>query len=381
MHCKRNEKDVWVCVGEGPRHPVTGRRKQITRSAKTKKAAEQRVQEAVKNFERNFLLEESISFHNLAQIWLENYQHRGIKDSTLTQRKYCISVLNKHIAQIEVKKITSITLQNMLNALSERNVAQSSIKGIHSVAKMIFTYAKKVGLITEVPTDSTFIPRKRLKIVDVERSTIEKKYLNVNELKCFLEALNSYNSPVIKTILYLITFTGMRPGEAIALSPKDMDFELDTININKTVWRKNGVKNNFELTPPKTLSSIRQIDVDHFVMEMIKDMQDYQLMRNYKESEYLFRMSDGYPPAVDYLRTVTRRIGEKTSLTKRLHTYMLRHTHISLLAEAGVDLPYIMNRVGHKNSKTTTDIYLHVTEGMRENAKEKMHQRFNNLLV
>lgn len=62
-------------------------------------------------------------------------------------------------------------------------------------------------------------------------------------------------------------------------------------------------------------------------------------------------MFDGYASVVDYLKTVTRRICEKTSLTKQLHTYMLRYTHISFLDEAGVDLSYIMNRVSHKLSK------------------------------
>ncbi|MEK5147023.1 tyrosine-type recombinase/integrase [Psychrobacillus sp. FSL K6-4615] len=58
----------------------------------------------------------------------------------------------------------------------------------------------------------------------------------------------------------------------------------------------------------------------------------------------------------------------------------MRHTHISLLAEAEVDLNFIMNRVGHKNSKTTTAIYLHVTGGMRDNASQKMHAKFTDLL-
>jgi integrase len=39
-----------------------------------------------------------------------------------------------------------------------------------------------------------------------------------------------------------------------------------------------------------------------------------------------------------------------------------------------------MNRVGHRNSKTTTEIYLHVTKGMRENAQVKMHKKFSALL-
>lgn len=45
-----------------------------------------------------------------------------------------------------------------------------------------------------------------------------------------------------------------------------------------------------------------------------------------------------------------------------------------------MDLNFIMNRVGHKNSDTTTKIYLHVTSGMRVNASEKMHAKFTGLL-
>lgn len=45
-----------------------------------------------------------------------------------------------------------------------------------------------------------------------------------------------------------------------------------------------------------------------------------------------------------------------------------------------MDLNFIMNRVGHKNSVTTTNIYLHVTLGMRAAATEKMHDKFTELL-
>ncbi|WP_281274637.1 hypothetical protein [Lysinibacillus telephonicus] len=38
-----------------------------------------------------------------------------------------------------------------------------------------------------------------------------------------------------------------------------------------------------------------------------------------------------------------------------------------------------MDRVGYKNSKTTTEIYLHVTKGMKENAAQKMHAKFTEL--
>ena len=75
-----------------------------------------------------------------------------------------------------------------------------------------------------------------------------------------------------------------------------------------------------------------------------------------------------------------RRLGEKTGIQKQFRTYILCHNHISLLAEASVDLQYIMNRVGHKNPGTTSKIYLHVTEGLGEAATEKMYMKFSTLL-
>ncbi|MGE7944098.1 tyrosine-type recombinase/integrase [Lysinibacillus xylanilyticus] len=80
------------------------------------------------------------------------------------------------------------------------------------------------------------------------------------------------------------------------------------------------------------------------------------------------------------LNQTVRRYGALTDINKQFRTYLLRHTHIRLLAEAGVDLNFIMNRVGHKHSETTTKIYLHVTSGMRSMATEKMHLKFTELL-
>lgn len=380
MYFKKLDKTTWLCIGEVPKHPVTGKRKQISRRGKTKKEAEKRVIEAIKEIEKIYLFDPKIKFNDFVDSWFELYKRRGVKQSTLDNRRYSINVLNSHMGKMEVKKITTVFYQNFLNKLQDDTTSHSSLKGIHSVAQMIFKYAVEVGIIDKSPTEAAFVPRPRRKIEDIDGSATEKLYLNADELKLFLQALDNYNSPIIKTILYLITFTGMRPGEAVSLYPEDIDFEAMTININKTTYRKDGKKGDFELTTPKTTNSVRIVDVDKFILDKIRDMQDFQFVRNYVESEYLFRMADGYPPTVDYLRTVTRRLGEKIGVNKQLHTYMLRHTHVSLLAEAGVDLPYIMNRVGHKNSKTTTEIYLHVTKGMRVNARSKMHMKFNKLI-
>ncbi|HEL0683304.1 TPA: tyrosine-type recombinase/integrase, partial [Streptococcus equi subsp. zooepidemicus] len=51
-----------------------------------------------------------------------------------------------------------------------------------------------------------------------------------------------------------------------------------------------------------------------------------------------------------------------------------RHSHISLLAEIGIPLPAIMERVGHSDSKTTLEVYSHVTLQMTTNLAKKLNE-------
>ncbi|MEK4229266.1 site-specific integrase [Solibacillus sp. FSL H8-0538] len=167
----------------------------------------------------------------------------------------------------------------------------------------------------------------------------------------------------------------------MALKHKDVDLKRKVIHITKTVYAKDSIKGDFELTSPKTYNAIRTIDIDEIVVEKIKYLLEFKKNKDWIKSEFLFSDVEGIPPTVKTLNQYIRQRGKKTEIKKRFYTYILRHTHISLLAEAGVDLQYIMNRVGHRNSATTTKIYLHVTEGMRENAANVMHKRFTELLT
>lgn len=57
----------------------------------------------------------------------------------------------------------------------------------------------------------------------------------------------------------------------------------------------------------------------------------------------------------------------------------LRHSHTSLLAEAEVSLPQIMERLGHKDESTTENVYLHVTKQMKKEASQKFKELMENL--
>ena len=89
----------------------------------------------------------------------------------------------------------------------------------------------------------------------------------------------------------------------------------------------------------------------------------------YKDRGYIFTTSRGNPYNIQFIGRELRRI---PILNKHITTHIFRHTHISMLAEIGVSLKAIMQRVGHNDPNTTLSIYTHVTNTMAEEANRKI---------
>ncbi|MFE3576859.1 tyrosine-type recombinase/integrase [Lysinibacillus sp. NPDC059133] len=380
MHFVQINKTTWRCTGEGPRNPSTGKRRQITRRGKSKSEARERVEKAIAALKKAYTFDAKITFDEFSQDWLKLYRMKGNKETTNEQRAYCISLLNRYLAKKKMTAISTIELQGVLNHLFENGTAFNTLRGTHNAAKMIFAYAKETRLIEMNPVEATFVPKKKMTLEEVTIEETAKLYLETDELKEFLSYVDKHRNIMYRTLIYTIAFTGMRPGEAVALKYEDIDLKKNVIHISKTVYAKKSIRGDFELTPPKTFGSIRSIDIDDIVVEKLKQLYQWREDREWIKSDFVFGDKEGIPPTVKMLNQTVRRLGALTDIQKQFRTYILRHTHISLLAEAGVDLNFIMNRVGHKNSDTTTKIYLHITSGMRATATEKMHLRFTKLL-
>ncbi|MEF7494386.1 site-specific integrase [Lysinibacillus sphaericus] len=380
MHFVQINKTTWRCTGEGPRNPSTGKRRQITRRGKSKGEARKRVEKAIAELKKAYTFDAKITFDEFSQDWLKLYRMKGNKETTNEHRAYCISLLNRYLAKKKMTAISTIELQGVLNHLFENGTAFNTLRGTHNAAKMIFAYARETGLIEINPVEATFVPKKKMTLEEVTTEETSKLYLESDELKEFLRYVDKHRNIMYRTLIYTIAFTGMRPGEAVALKYEDVDLEKKVIHINKTVYAKKSIRGDFELTPPKTFGSIRSVDIDDIVVEKLKQLNQWCEDREWIKSDFVFGDKVGIPPTVKMLNQTVRRLGALTDIQKQFRTYILRHTHISLLAEAGVDLNFIMNRVGHKNSDTTTKIYLHVTSGMRAAATEKMHDKFTMLL-
>lgn len=120
MYFEQINKNLWRCVAEAPRHPVTGKRRQVSRRGKSKTEAKKRVEEAIKQMQESIEYNTKITFEEFAAEWLNLYRLKGNKETTIKHREHCITIVNRHIAKAKIVKITAKQLQDVLNILLKK---------------------------------------------------------------------------------------------------------------------------------------------------------------------------------------------------------------------------------------------------------------------
>lgn len=145
---------------------------------------------------------------------------------------------------------------------------------------------------------------------------------------------------------------------------------------------------DYELGTPKN-GSARKFEMEQLVMDMLRELvrkndehkMKYRLeIEDFHDADFVFAHKNGYPYCRGDVNYRIKRLLKQTEIKRHASSHIFRHTHISMLTEAEVDLPTIMERVGHIDPKTTLKIYTHVTKKMKANASEKVRGKFDDLL-
>lgn len=395
MQCEeivlKSGKKRWECVADGPPDPVTGKRNQIRRRGKTKGEAKRKVEDvidAIKNDGINKKITKNMTFDIVSQGWLEVYSLTGVKKNTIRIRRREVATLNEHIAKVPIEDLTHYMYQQVINKLSP-NLERTTVQGINTTAGMVFKFAIRNKLMKDNPCDGIVIPQKRKTIEEIREHNIEEKYLEREELEEFLLATLEYGLKYDKERFYTLAFSGMRSGELCALQKQDILFDTNEIWVTKTLYNERNNMKEYELTPPKTDGSIRKIEMEQPIMDMLKavilnndkfKMQYRTIIEDYHDKDFVFSRANGYPFVPKTILLRMNRILNKTSIKKHATPHIFRHTHISMLTEAGVDLPTIMQRVGHEDTETTLGIYTHVTNKMKKDASDKVEGLYGDIL-
>jgi len=183
-----------------------------------------------------------------------------------------------------------------------------------------------------------------------------KVSLNYEQWKLLINNLNPHCTSDV--IIYIAAVTGMRYGEILGLTPKDVDFDNNEINVNKTWDYKYGT--GFKKT--KTKTSMRVIPIDDHSTEFLKK---YLYNIEYRQDCSLFITKSGRTyVSAEINKFLTNKL-ESLSLP-RITFHGLRHTHASILLYQGVTVLSVSRRLGHSNITTTQSTYLHIIKELEE---------------
>lgn len=178
----------------------------------------------------------------------------------------------------------------------------------------------------------------------------EMQIWTTEEFQQFSSCIERQDCKVYFRTLYL---TGMRKGEALALTIDDFDYASKVLKVIKTKTKKRINKSGpgYRITSPKTLSSNRTIRIPDSLAD------DIQALIQEKSGPYIFGNENPLPEStID--RSFIRAI-EKSGV-KRIRIHDLRHSHASLLLSNGVNIVAVAKRLGHSNITQTLNTYAHI---------------------
>ncbi|MDO4679736.1 MAG: site-specific integrase [Aerococcus sp.] len=344
---------------------ATGKKKELQkRGFKTKKEAEQYYKQAqIAFYQGHEVTRSRKTFKDIYDEWLEVYR-LDVRSSTLkTIEEYFQIHLLPALGHYPINKIPIHVLQQLANDLNERYI---SGKAVFNYASRVLKYAVMIGYIHENPCNRVIRP-KRTKAQHLNRS---KYFYTREELKSFLEALKNDNDSLWFMYFHLLSYTGARRGEALALTWQDVNFSAQTLTINKTLAKVKDERGRYglEVHPPKN-GKARTIALDDKTVQLLKqwktesarlllgfgfnalDAQQLVFPR-FKSNSYL-----GY----DNPAHIARRTAKRHALPY-LNVHGFRHTHASLLFQAGANMKDVQTRLGHSSIEMTLNVYTHVTK-------------------
>lgn len=169
----------------------------------------------------------------------------------------------------------------------------------------------------------------------------------------FKKFISVVDNKIYHTLFNFLFFTGVRKGEALALTFNDIDFKNKKIRINKTITRYLDNNNNKIITSPKTKSSNRIISIDNKLVKEIESLKSEY--NNFNNDMYIF----GGNGSISFT-TLERKKNYYCNIAKvkQIKIHEFRHSHACLLFKNKIEIEDISYRLGHSSISMTMDTYL-----------------------
>lgn len=286
--------------------------------------------------------------------WFDVYCPHNFRKNTIAtyQRMARLHIL-PIIGDMRLPAVKPTDLQALVNELQQQGLSHSTISITLTVIKRAFAYAADFAeYLQKDPAQNVRVPRDAAAAVPSHAFTRDQ----VHQILEKYPPGHAFHLPVL--IAY---HTGARIGEICALTWKDVDFDAREIHINKTVINVNGP----EIQPaPKTSGSRRVIPYGRALQDILKRQRKGQLINamQYGAPPPIFVCQAARGGALNPKLFAPFNHWTRTTFGPGYTFHSLRHTHATMLLEAGEDLEVVSKRLGHTSINTTAKTYSHILE-------------------
>lgn len=345
-----------------------GNRRKIERAGgSTKKEALEALRKAIIDFENaGTLIEESnISVSDYFDYWFKEYVMLHCKPNTQSGYKRLIkNHIKPEIGIYQLKKITPARLQELVNLKYRNGFSKNYLKNLYGVLSGAFKSAVyPYQLIKENPVKYVKLPKYNQKLIN---NLEDLKIINMKQYNTILKRFPYGSNMHIP--LQIGFHTGMRVAEVMSLTWDCVDLEAQTIKVEKILY-----KNEFKkwiFTSPKTPSSYRTIKIGKTLTTLLKRFHADQKANRLRYGQFYIKndydfvclKENGELLTTESIKYLSRVVNYELYIPFKYHS--LRHTHATMLLEAGANIKDIQERLGHSKSSITMDTYSHVTKKM-----------------
>ena len=293
--------------------------------------------------------------------WIKLYKEKAVRKVTLDKYYLTHRKIKELAPELHMNELTRQSYQKLLNNYAATHEKQTTLD-FHHHLKAALVDALDEGLLEHDPT-------RRAIIKGVDPSNKKNKFLNLYELQKLLRHLDLGDELNWDWFILLVSNTGLRFAEALALTPEDFDFERQQIIVNKS-WNYKTPIGNFQKT--KNESSNRVVMVDWHLMNQFKS-----LIRN-KESDWPIFVPHNKRVFNSTVNGLLEKYCYKLDIPT-ISVHGLRHTHASLLLYEGVSVASVAKRLGHANTTTTQETYIHIIEELENKDNDKVLHHLSQL--
>ena len=299
------------------------------------------------------------------------YKTNQISPAQYGRTLHSIHQLEK--SSIGSKNIDTIKQDELQEYLySIKHLSNSMIEKSCQQLNQAFTTAMNKGYITQNPMKNVIRPKSDKEDKIVRALTVEEQQQFTNWL--INKPINEFK---YRNVFLIQMYTGLRVGEALALTTHDIDLQHKKLNIHRTLTTdENGhiIMGN----KTKTYAGKRILPIPDFLYPYIVEQMKIANNQVNNEEKLLFKPHNSKYCRRSTINNELKKIFKKEFNITDISSHSLRHTFGTRCIESGVAPVVVQRLMGHKDISVTLNTYTSVFDKYKEREIDKVNQYYLN---